>query len=107
MGNLFIFLGLFAWIGGYLRIREGKNRTLQSGSPIQTPNWVYFICGKSKAPDISHGIMPLKYLLGQLGGILFLVFGIVFNVFHLEYYIIQSSFVFRLPYYDPYICMVP
>jgi hypothetical protein len=75
-------LGIFLWVLGYIagrikpRIREGE---IDDSHYIRPPLIIYVLCGFPKYPHLPFGVMGYNNLYGQLLGILWIAYELIFN----------------------------
>ena len=94
MWKIWIVLGVFSWLIGFI----GAGRTLERGSLlnkvyVRPPFWIYLICGLPKASNIPPGVMGLLALVGQLQGILLIVFGAIYYFWPNQNFMLYGSFL--------------
>ncbi len=89
-----VFLGLAMWIFGFTRVGYvGERRSPLYQAFTRPPLIVYIVCGMSKARSIPRGIMSISSLMGQLVGLLWIAYGLIFSYLPNKNIIIHGIFL--------------
>jgi hypothetical protein len=75
-----IGLGALLWLFGFFRARyvDEKKSPIER-SLVRPPFLVYLLCGLPKARNLPRGVMAMVSIIGQLQGISFIVYGMIYH----------------------------
>lgn len=76
--KIWVGLGMFIWFIGFVNAgKTRKNMMPFERSFVRPPYLVYLLCGLPKAQNIPSGVMSVLSVIGQLNGLLWIIFGLV------------------------------
>jgi hypothetical protein len=76
VGSWFLFSGFF-WMCGYLHLKIFEPN--QCDKLVFVPRWMFLLFGAPRHRNIPIKVMPVRGVYLQLAGILFLLYGLLFN----------------------------
>jgi hypothetical protein len=77
---IWIIIGAVGWLWGYYRagiINLEGSQFIRSF--IRPPFFIYLLCGLPSVPTNPKGVIATSSVLGQLGGIIFITYGILYG----------------------------
>lgn len=90
--EMWIGFGVFFWIIGYVRVgRVRENDLLVDRTFVRPPFVIYLVCGMPRARNIPKGVMAIPSLFGQLQGLFWILYGLIFHICQVKNLFVQGS----------------